>query len=186
MAQDLGHLSTNDTAADINSSATQENDVGKTLLAALGMLGRCKGTMPLRSFSNIPLFRDNRLNAFLDRYNAVADDFEIPDEGRVKGLFYYLAEDPHKNILQYVKCLPEWESRDWSGLQVILRRTFPDDARNVVIYSVEDLRKVVNSDKPLQDLQQLAPLAPHLPARISIWAGVCKYPVCRQITAVHL
>ena len=98
MAQDLDHSSTNNAVADINMSATQENDVGETLLAALGMLGRRKGTMPLRSFSNIPLFRGNGVNAFLDLYNTVADDFEVSDEGRVKGLIHYLSEESKEHL----------------------------------------------------------------------------------------
>jgi hypothetical protein len=144
---------TNDTPEHTHDSP--EQDVGKRLLAALGMLGRKKGTMPLRTFSNIPLFTGHNVNGFLDRYNTVADDFEVQPEERVKGLVYYLQEDGPKNILQFVRTLPEWTSKDWVGMQEVLRRTFPE-ARERSRYDIDDLRMVINKNRDLLTMKKLS------------------------------
>jgi hypothetical protein len=133
-----------------------EDDVGKQFLAALSMLGRKKGSMPLKGFCNIPMFTGRNINGFLERYNAIADDFEVSDDGRVKGLVHYLQEDGEKNILQFVRSLPEWEERDWDGIQTVLRQTFLEDFRQAVMYTIEDLRKITSKNRRISSLKDLA------------------------------
>lgn len=133
-----------------------EAHVGKRLLAALGMLGRKSGTMPLRNFTGIPLFTGEEVNAFLERYNSVADDFEVSPAERVRGLLYYVQERGPKNVLQYIKALPEWQNRDWPGMQAALKRTFPDEAESKPTFSIHNLRYVISKDRRIDNLKQLS------------------------------
>lgn len=132
------------------------DDVGHMLLAALGMIGKKNGAMPLRAFTGIPLYNGHDTSAFLERYNAVADDFEVADAGRIKGLLYYVQEYGDKNILQYVRALPDWKSNDWKGIQNVLRRTFPDEEDTRAKFRIDDLRSVVASGGRIHDLKDLA------------------------------
>lgn len=133
-----------------------EAHVGKRLLAALGMLGRKTGTMPLRNFTGIPLFTGEEVNAFLERYNSVADDFEVGPPERVRGLLYYVQERGTKNVLQYIKSLPEWHSKDWEGMQAALRGTFPDEAESKPTFTIDHLRQVIGKDRRIDTLKQLS------------------------------